>query len=597
MWCLEADEHDQIREIILECRLSARFQPIVNLHTGEIYGYEGLIRGPENTVFHSPQELLRAATEAGWRARLELACHKVLIRSFLELGLPGQLFLNISPEVLVQGCCGDADHLEGLLDSGDLFAERIVMELTEGERIVNFGADALAKAVGHCRRVGYSLAIDDLGEGFSSLRLWSELRPAFVKIDRHFVQNIENDPVKEQFIRSILDIARQARCRVIAEGIETEAEMRVTKRLGMTYGQGYYFAKPMADPEKLLLPDISHALFHGDGKGGKNNEVCARDTIAARNLVHQQSPVRLMDSNDQVLRLLEKNPHLDSLPVVDNAQAPVGLITRSAMVGSFAQPYRHELFGKKSCAQFMDPQPLLVEKTATVQDISRILSSSERRHLVQGFIVTDQGRYHGMAYGQDLIRVITDMQIQAAKYANPLTQLPGNVPIHEHLDSLLKDRTPFVACYCDLDHFKPYNDLYGFSAGDAIIQMTAEILKRACAPEVDFLGHIGGDDFIVLFQSQDWEDRCHVALREFEQGVRTHFTREDLELGGYCTENRQFEKVFHPLTSLSIGAVVVPPDLFFSYMEVSKLASGAKSQAKKMQGNALFINRRFSASG
>ncbi|MDE2211129.1 MAG: GGDEF domain-containing protein [Betaproteobacteria bacterium] len=595
MWYLESDDHDLLKDILQTGQLTALFQPIVDLSTAEIFGYEGLIRGPSNSPLHSPLSLLKAAAECGLQYKIERLCHQVLVQRFLELRLPGKLFLNISPDVLVQHSLQEGQSGMALVDSR-LASTQIVMELTEGERIVDYGAEKLGNAVNRCCDEGFSVAIDDLGEGFSSLRLWSELRPAFVKVDRHFVQNIEHDPVKAQFVRSILEIARRAKCEVIAEGIETHSELMLVKSLGVALGQGYYFARPHANPSLVVQENVVRTIKSFMGQPVHGETSWGRDAIVARDVIHKISPVTTHQTNEEVFRLFEENPQVESIPVIKEGGVPVGLITRSALIGSFAQPYRHELFGKKSCTLYMDAKPLLVDKTATVQEISKVLGSAERRHLMQGFIVTDNGRYFGIAHGQDLIRVITEMQIQAAKYANPLTQLPGNVPIHEHLDGLLRARIPFAACYCDLDHFKPYNDVYGFTAGDSIIQMTANILAGVCDRDQDFLGHIGGDDFIILFQSRDWEARCQDALDEFGIAIRSCFSEEDLERGGYFTENRQYEREFHPLTSLSVGAVLVPPGLFSSYMEVSRLAAGAKKQAKRMAGNSLFVNRRYEPS-
>ena len=98
--------------------------------------------------------------------------------------------------------------------------------------------------------------------------------------------------------------------------------------------------------------------------------------------------------------------------------------------------------------------------------------------------------------------------MHCARYANPLTLLPGNVPIQEHIERLLQSQRPFAVAYCDLDHFKPYNDVYGYKRGDQVIQRLGRILVECAAPEVDFVGHIGGDDFIVVFENADWPERC-----------------------------------------------------------------------------------------
>jgi GGDEF domain-containing protein len=190
------------------------------------------------------------------------------------------------------------------------------------------------------------------------------------------------------------------------------------------------------------------------------------------------------------------------------------------------------------------------------------------------------------------MREITQMQIHAARYANPLTQLPGNVPINEHIDRLLESGTRFWVCYCDLDHFKPFNDVYGYRRGDDVIQMTARILSGHCDPDRDFIGHIGGDDFMLLFQSEDWETRCRSILADFESSVLDFYSLEDRDRGGYISEDRQGKKVFYSLMSLSLGTIRVEPHQYYSHHQIATQASDAKKQAKKIHGNSLFVDRR-----
>ena len=125
-----------------------------------------------------------------------------------------------------------------------------------------------------------------------------------------------------------------------------------------------------------------------------------------------------------------------------------------------------------------------------------------------------------------------------------------------------------------------------------MIQLTGRILSWACDPKLDFIGHLGGDDFILLMQSRDWKARCEQALRSFEQAASLLFTPEHLKAGGYQSEDRNDNVVFHRLTSLSIGAVPVSPKQFYSHNEVSAAATQAKKMAKKTMGNSLFIEQR-----
>jgi len=217
---------------------------------------------------------------------------------------------------------------------------------------------------------------------------------------------------------------------------------------------------------------------------------------------------------------------------------------------------------------------------------------SDPRHILHGFILTRDGCYAGMGSGHDLMREITQMQINAARYANPLTGLPGNVPINEHLDDLLHQELPFVVCYCDLDHFKPYNDVHGYGRGDEVIRWTGQLLEAVCEPDLDFVGHIGGDDFLMVLRSPDWEQRCEKLLASFEAGKGRFFSAEELAGGGYCSEDRKRRMVHHPLVCLSIGAVKAPPGCFPSHHEIAAAAATAKKEAKREEGSSLFIERR-----
>jgi GGDEF domain-containing protein len=125
-----------------------------------------------------------------------------------------------------------------------------------------------------------------------------------------------------------------------------------------------------------------------------------------------------------------------------------------------------------------------------------------------------------------------------------------------------------------------------------VIQVTGNLLKQACNLQIDFVGHIGGDDFIVLFLSEDWEQRCQEVLRSFGEIAPALYKPEDRELGGIEIENRRGKRAFHPILSLSVGAVMIATDQCHSYHEVSALAAVAKKQAKKMSGNSLFVERR-----
>ena len=577
-----------LHEIIQQRKLTALFQPILNLKTGEFYGYEGLIRGPSDSTLHSPINLFGAATKQGLTLEVEMLSRQIVLETFVQLNLPGNLFLNVSPETLLHPSFKNGCTLDFINKLG-LSPQRVVIEITENQPTYDFAG--MKAALLHYRAMGFKIAIDDLGEGFSSLRLWSELRPEFIKIDMHFVQGVDTDPIKLQFLKSIQLIAESCGTHVIAEGIETHTELSTICDLGIMLGQGYFISRPAPSPPLLASTETNSIINSKKITAPLTNALYSPVKMIAQNLLNHIEPVFPETENEQILERFSANPLLRAIPVIQNGM-PVGLINRSNFIDHFVKPFQRELLGKKPCSLSMHNNPLLVEKNMPIEELSHFIADAEEHHFNNGFIITDQGRYLGVASGQDLLRELTQMQITAARYANPLTMLPGNVPINEHIEHLLHTGSPFVVCYCDLDNFKPYNDVYSYRHGDEMIQLTGRILSWACDPKLDFIGHIGGDDFILLMRSRDFQARCRQALRAFEQAASLLFKPEHLADGGYTSEDRHSELKFHPLTSLSIGAAYISPGCYFSHHEVSAAATAAKKMAKRTPGNSLFIEQR-----
>jgi diguanylate cyclase (GGDEF)-like protein len=577
---------DALLAILEQRNLSAVFQPILDLNGDAFIGFEGLIRGPEGSALRAPADLFCAAQQFGLSLEIEMLCRQIVLESFAQLKLPGRLFLNVSPSVLTHPSFKNGQTLAHMRMLG-IKPDQVTIEITENQPTddITLMRDALL----HYRSMGFRIALDDLGEGFSSLRLWSELHPEYVKIDKHFVKDADSDPLKRQFLKSFQQIADGSGCQIIAEGIETEAEFMAIQQLGIALGQGYYIARPAPVPPLVPAPNAALPVRHVPGPAPEN----LRHPSAYSLLVHID-PAAPGTENSEIFRRFSEDPLLISIPVVKHGR-PLGLINRHAFMERFAQPFQRELLGNKPCALFVQEHPLRVEKNTPLQEISQFLTESQNPRSSDDFIITDGGFYIGIGKWFDLLRAITRMQVEAARHANPLTMLPGNVPISEHISHLLKNRARFHACYCDLDNFKPFNDSYGYYRGDEMIRLTGRILRGACEPALDFIGHIGGDDFILLMQSPDWENRCNAALQAFAHASTALADEAHLEQGGYESLDRQGRKAFHPLPTLSIGAYGVEPGVFTSHIEVADAASEAKRNAKNRPGNSLFVERRARA--
>jgi GGDEF domain-containing protein len=255
--------------------------------------------------------------------------------------------------------------------------------------------------------------------------------------------------------------------------------------------------------------------------------------------------------------------------------------------------YFMDIFDKRSCVEVMDPNPLVFDVSTPLRAMSDAMANLDERLLIDGFIVTRDGSYLGSGRSSDLLKAVSDLQVHSARYANPLTLLPGNVPIDNHLDRLIEAAETFAAVVWDIDHFKPFNDVYGYRIGDDIIRLAARVLTQAADPQLDFVGHIGGDDFVMVLGSSDWEDRLTRVCQAFDAGVRSFFSAEHLAAGGYITLNRQNQPSFHPLPTISAGAVLHLPGSFDSARALSAALAEPKRVAKgRVGGSRFFVDRR-----
>lgn len=584
--------HQELRlhleDILANARLVTLLQPLLDLVEGRVMGYEALSRGPSQSPLHGPQTLFRVAELHGLQTALDWACVRMAFKTFAQLNLPGRLFVNLSPNSLLDASFAPDALLAALREVG-LSHHQVVIEITENANALDYSE--LRQAVSRLRAAGIEVAIDDLGEGFSSLRLWSELKPAFVKIDKHFIAGIHQDPHKMLFVRSIKQMAESAHSCVIAEGVENLSELAILKNIGIRFAQGYQIGRPSPVPIRVPSGEVLACLKSGTASVFPIPQGRAGLYLSADKLVMAAPSVTPQTTSQEVLDLMQLHPDLHAVAVVDQG-VPVGIIHRPALLNRFIGLYRRELYGKKPCSEFMDTDPLIVDKSTRMTELSELVVKKGKETFTQGFIVTGEGRYLGMGSGFDLIREVTEMQIVAARYANPLTGLPGNVPIQEHMERLLINEQTFVTAYFDLDQFKPYNDVYGFRRGDDMIHLLASILREGCNAELDFVGHIGGDDFVVLFQSPDWEMRCHSMLAQFDRKRLALFNPEHVEAGGYRSEDRRGSMAFHALVTLSIGALLVDHAHFHHYQEVARAASESKRMAKRIDGSSLFIDQR-----
>ena len=569
----------ELRRLIEFKLLTPVFQPIIAVENPRIIGYEALIRGPEDSPLHKPDALFAVALESRSLATLEFACREVSCERFAALELPGKLFLNMSPISFTDSQYRDGVTRE-ILQRVGLSAERLVFELTESQPLDEL--DLLRAASEHFRRQGFAVALDDLGAGYAGLRVWSELCPDYVKIDRHFICGIDKDPVKREFVRAMLDIAHRMGHKAIAEGIETQTEFNALVAMGVEYAQGYFIAHPQASPI-MDLPALITGL--------KNNSVRPYQdhfTRTAREIVVDSVQVTSATNAEEVVKMFRSDVRLACVPVVDG-NIPLGMVSRAEILNIFSRRFAHELHAQKPIRDFISPLSIIVDVNTDLKAVGQLISEDPQQNLSVDFIIADNNAYLGVGKVRDLLRAITEEKLRIARYSNPLTQLPGNVPLYEWIDHLLLQKKEFVVAYCDLNHFKPFNDAFGYRAGDEAILRLSQILCDCVDTTRDFVGHVGGDDFILVLGSADWQTRCEQILTRFAE-VSSQLLPE--EASEYWSVDRQGQRQKFGALTLAIGCV--SPDVEFckNHHQVSQLLAEAKHSAKMQGGNNIFHSRR-----
>jgi len=550
------------------------FQPIFTFSRLHIQGHEALARGPAGSPLHHPLDLLAVAQAQGRGTEIDLLLIELAIERFAATGVLGQLFVNVLPQTLL--ACEDLPRrIAAVAARSKLRPRNIVMEVTEHG--LTDDARLIHERVQPLRRLGCEIAIDDLGTGSSGLKTWSELRPDYVKIDRYFTSQIVQDVVVTEILRSMLDMAHVMGSRVIAEGIETEKQCALLRELGVDYLQGYHLQRPQSLPlsEAPSVAAVAQAPI-------ARAATCAEELLIERPALHPDTRI------EDVVARFQRHADWDSLAVVTQGR-PVGLVRRDALLTLLSKPLYPEIYNRKPIAKVMDAAPLIVDARARLDQVSRLVTGVDKGRVNEDFIIGRHGDYIGLGRTMELLRQITAQQVREAKQSNPLTLLPGNREIEDQLGRLMALRTPFMLCHGDLDHFKSFNDAYGYRHGDQVLLHVADLFRQAAKQGADFVGHLGGDDFILMLRTGDWRKRLNRLFDSFTASIPNFYSEAHRDLGAIFGVDRDGRPRSFPLMTLSIGVVEVSPERYGDQDSVMQDLSRAKGKAKAQAGHALVL--------
>lgn len=285
-----------------------------------------------------------------------------------------------------------------------------------------------------------------------------------------------------------------------------------------------------------------------------------------------------------------KYTNQDFFPVLEAGGRVMGIVWRRDLMDLLADRFGRSLHARKTAASVMDQKPIVVEANLPLVSLSHLITEYHGAHRGDAFLIVQQGRYVGSARFIDLLRKMTELQVESARYSNPLSGLPGNVPIQREISKRLHGKQDFAVIYIDVDNFKPYNDYYSFEQGDDVIRLMASILNRLNHDSIDFIGHIGGDDFLAITSKVDaYEAFCQALLAEFKASIHTFYDEKDQLAGGIWGKDRQGRDHFFPLMSLSLGVLLVRPEQIDHPQHLASLATCAKKNAKHAGGNTFSV--------
>ncbi len=240
----------ELSTLITKGALTTHFQPIVDLASNAIYGYESLARGvsDEGNLIY-PDTLFRWGREGDMLFYLDRACRETSLKTAAVKNIATKVFINFIPTAIYdpQHCLASTVKWAKQLDFDP---KNIIFEVIESDHVADL--DHLKNILDYYKSQGFMVALDDVGSGYSSLNMIGKLLPDIVKVDREIIDHIDTNVVNQSIFRAIVQIAKENNIIVLAEGIERIEEVAFCTREGADLAQGYYFGKPSAEPIRKL---------------------------------------------------------------------------------------------------------------------------------------------------------------------------------------------------------------------------------------------------------------------------------------------------------------------------------------------------------
>ncbi len=580
---MEAKERELLR-IIEGVHIKPVFQPIISLRSGKVLGYEALSRITTVTCISCIEELFQLSIDNNMVWELEQICRKKSldhIAPLMEKNSDIKLFLNVNPMVI-----HDQKFKEGFtkscIEEYKISPNRLIFEITEKTAIRDM--ESFQRTIDHYKEQFYEIAIDDAGSCYSGLNLILDIRPHYIKLDMKLIRDIDKDNLKYALIKGLVEVSRLSNISLIAEGIETEAELETLTQLGVHYGQGYFIQKPQVEIEEIplklitLLQNINSKM--NSISGGNLTRIYIDHIAKKTNTIPPACKV------EEVFDVFRSDDSTYGMCVISDERV-VGIITRENITLRLSGRYGFSLNQKKDITAIMDNEFLEVDYHTPISAVASIAMERDGSKLYDFIVVTKEGKYRGTVTIKDLLKKATEIDVTNAKQQNPLTGLPGNVAIDNRINEAIRKNEEVSILYLDLDNFKAFNDVYGFDQGDMIICALAESITESICDR-DFAGHIGGDDFVVVLRGDNFHETAAVIINKFIKKSYKYYSREDIEKGFFLAYNRKGDLEKFPLVTVTIACTVWRKNCKEDFFELSRKLAKLKKKAKQIEGNNIF---------
>lgn len=567
---------NSLTEIIANECIMTVFQPIVSLIDGSILGYEALSRITCSNSFDSIEDLFKCASKYKKLWDLEFLCRSIALETAYNSRIfttNKRLFLNVAPNIL-----NDKSFKEGftkkILNKFNIMPRDIIFEITERNIINNF-KDFVA-SVNHYKHQDFKIAIDDAGAGYSSLNLISDLEPHYIKINMSLIRNIDSDKLKFALVKGMVEVSKASNISLIAEGIETYDELKTLLNIGVQYGQGYLIQKP----NKKIL-DINQRFLSSLKAFNTKKKVIDNYSIPDMKIKHITTHTDTVYHNEKVdfiYKKFNKTPDCFGLCIIDN-EKPVGIITPENLSLNLSGKYGYTLNSNKPISKIMDTDFLSVDLNTPINEVSSLAMARASNKLYDFIVVVENDKYFGTVTVKDLLQKSSELEITAAKHQNPLSGLPGNLMIEQQLIKCFSSSSDHSIAYIDIDNFKAFNDSYGFEKGDMIIKLLAQILSVNFYE--NFIGHIGGDDFLVVFDKEVKHGLFNEIICEFKSKALDFYNDIDKARGYTLVPNRKGVLEKFPLLTITCVVINTKNHKYLNIYELTKTLSDLKKRSRR----------------